>query len=146
MSALPLHAYIPGETDRHPDGAFDGIRASARQGMAAEDLANCAAFSTGLLYLEQGYYWEAHEVLEPVWLALPEATPERYAVQALIQIANARLKLRMERPRAALRLCDMAEDLAARAGDPAMGLPQYRLLDWISATRQMANQSTRSAL
>ncbi len=146
MSALPLHAYIPGETDRHPDGAFDGIRASARPGMSAEDLATCAAFSTGVLYLEQGYFWEAHEVLEPVWMALPEASAERYAVQALIQIANARLKLRMDRPRAALRLCDMAEDLAARAGDPAMGLPQARLLDWISATRQMSNRTPRSAL
>ncbi len=102
--ALPPHAYVPGQTPRHPEGAFDTLRDTARAGMSAEALADSAAFRAGLKYLEGEFFWEAHEVLEPVWMALPERSPERHLVQALIQLANARLKARMNRPRAVARL------------------------------------------
>ncbi|MCC5987981.1 MAG: DUF309 domain-containing protein [Pararhodobacter sp.] len=101
---LPSHAYLPGQTPRHPEGAFDQLRESARAGMSAEALAFSAAFRAGIFYLEKGYFWEAHEVLEPVWMALPHGASERHFLQALIQLANARLKARMGRPRAVARL------------------------------------------
>ncbi len=41
----------------------------------------------------------------------PDPSPERDMVQAVIQLANARLKLRMDRPKAAARLCGMVRDL-----------------------------------
>jgi hypothetical protein len=47
-------------------------------------------------------------------------------VQGVIQLANAALKARMERPRAVRRLCGMAETLLAQAGGPGalpLGLP-----------------------
>lgn len=101
---LPTHAYLPGQTPRHPEGTFDQLRESARAGMSAAALARSAAFRAGLYYLEKGYFWEAHELLEPVWMALPHGMPERHVLQALIQLANARLKARMQRPRAVARL------------------------------------------
>lgn len=118
---LPGHRYIPGETARHPEGAFDEMRAAAPE-RGAEGL----AWAHGLRLLEEGFYWEAHEVLEAVWLALPPNAADRVMTQAVIQIANAGLKLLMKRPKAALRLCDEAERLAAEAGRRAaspMGLP-----------------------
>lgn len=108
---IPAQAYVPGRTERPAEGVYDPIRETAQAGMTAEALARSAAFRHGLLYIESGFYWEAHEVLEPVWMALPEHSTERRFVQALIQTANGLLKLCMERPKAALRLCGIARGL-----------------------------------
>ena len=107
---VPPHAYIPGKTARHAEGWFDDIRASVAGAGSETDLANSQAFLTGLNYLEQGYYWEAHEVLEPVWMACPQGSEPRALVQGLIQLANARLKILMDRPKAARRLYAIAWD------------------------------------
>ena len=107
----PTHAYVPGLTPRHPEGTFDSIRGTAKLGMSTQDLAQCAAFRIGLRYIEEGFFWEAHELLEPVWMALPEPSPERRLVQGLIQIANGFLKRRMGRPKAARRLAAIAREL-----------------------------------
>ncbi|WP_168223064.1 DUF309 domain-containing protein [Oceanicola sp. D3] len=109
MSATPEYAYVPGQTARHPEGAFDGLRATAEPKPLASE-----ALTTGLDWIDAGYFWEAHEVLEPVWLALPDGAA-RTGIQALIQLANAGLKARMERPAAALRLCDIAARLIDEA-------------------------------
>ena len=42
-------------------------------------------------------------------MQIPQGSAERDMVQALIQLANARLKAVMARPRAVVRLCDMVE-------------------------------------
>ena len=82
------------------------------------------AFQAGLELLEAGFYWEAHEVLEPVWMNARANTPERHFVQALIQLANAALKLLMQRPGAATRLIDISTELLERSGpdETVMGL------------------------
>ncbi|WP_323771001.1 DUF309 domain-containing protein [Antarctobacter sp.] len=108
---VPAQAYVPGRTARHPEGLFDPIRATVHPGMGSDALAQSDAFRHGLFYIEHGFYWEAHEVLEPVWMALPDGGVERRFVQALIQAANGLLKLRMGRPKAALRLCGIARAL-----------------------------------
>ncbi|WP_245189077.1 DUF309 domain-containing protein [Mameliella alba] len=106
----PTHAHVPGQNARHPEGAFDHIRASAQPGMTPADLAESDAFRHGLFYIDSGFYWEAHEVLEPIWMALPGGQDRRF-LQALIQAANAFLKREMMRPGAARRLCGIARDL-----------------------------------
>jgi len=80
----PTHAHIPGRTPRHPEGAFDAIRDSVRAGTDIQSLAASQAFRIGLDWLDTGYCWEAHEVLEPVWMACPDGGAERALVQALI--------------------------------------------------------------
>ncbi|MFK7893947.1 MAG: DUF309 domain-containing protein [Granulosicoccus sp.] len=107
----PSHAYIPGSNKRHAADAFDAIRATATDEQTPGQLASSAAFQHGLLYLDRGYYWEAHEVLEAVWLALPPDSDEKRFVQGLIQLANACLKQQMQRPNAVRRLCEISRDL-----------------------------------
>lgn len=80
--------------------------------------------------METGYFWEAHEVWEPVWMALPAGAAERALAQATIQLANASLKARMGRPRAVSRLCDIAQALldgAGWQGCATMGVAPARL-------------------
>ncbi|WP_187430555.1 hypothetical protein ROLI_036870 [Roseobacter fucihabitans] len=110
----PPFAYVPGVTARHAEDRFDGIKASVTADMPAADLHHTSAFTTGLAYLDAGYFWECHEVLEAVWMQTADPSCERDMVQALIQLANARLKLRMGKPRAARRLCDMVSGHLAR--------------------------------
>jgi predicted metal-dependent hydrolase len=91
--------------------------------MSPEDIATCPAFLEGLRLLDSRWFWEAHEVLEPVWMACPPNSRERKAVKALIQIANARLKARMGMNRAVARLLVEATGIIAELGDqPVLGL------------------------
>lgn len=113
---FPDVAYLPGNTPRHPDDAFAALRASVVPGMDAGALISTAAWRAGHVYLAAGFFWEAHEMLEPVWLALPQNSAERAVVQAVIQLANAALKLLMGRETAARRICDLAEALLPVAG------------------------------
>lgn len=107
----PPFACIPGQTARHPEGWFDALKADPE-----------TALRVGIAYFERGYFWECHEVLEAVWLEAPDPSPERDMVQAVIQLANARLKLRMGRPKAAARLCGMVAGLLDRVPDGARPL------------------------
>jgi hypothetical protein len=107
----PDHIYIPGVNERHPENTFETIRITAMPDSSIEELANCDAFKHGIFYLEEGYFWEAHEVFEPVWMALPHDSEERRFVQGLIQLANASLKAEMARPKAVCRLCRIAREL-----------------------------------
>ncbi len=119
----PPHAHVPGQTPRHPEGAFDVIRDTARPGMSAAALAGSDAWATGLRFLDEGFFWEAHELLEPVWMACPDASAEREMAQCLIQVANAALKARMGRPRAVARILGLAEAHLARAEALGAGAP-----------------------
>lgn len=123
---LPSHRYIPGRTDRHADDAFDAFHNSVHPDMDVDALQSTVAWRAGLMFLDHGYFWEAHEVLEPVWMATARDSAEHQLVQGIIQIANAALKQKMERKAAALRLCVRARDhlRAARSagGEQIMGL------------------------
>ncbi len=116
----PPHAYVPGQTPRHPEGLFDVFKTGLSD-VPAEDLAGTRAWIYGLAFLKDGYYWEAHEVLEAVWLTCPPNAPERLMVQAIIQYANALLKERMGQPQATARLFALSDDLAREAVDRAGG-------------------------
>jgi hypothetical protein len=52
---------------------------------------------------DHGYFWESQEILEAVWAAAPQGGRERILLRACIQIANANLRLRMQKPHAAAR-------------------------------------------
>jgi uncharacterized protein len=121
----PSHAYVPGLTPRHADGLFDRFK-DARPGDPLTRLSASVSWAVGQDFLRAGYFWEAHEVLEALWLACPPNGAERLSVQAAIQLANAGLKARMGRKGAAVRLLEMARDLTteslARGCDPALAL------------------------
>ena len=131
---LPEHAYVPGQTPRHTEGRFAPICATARQHMSPTQLAQSEAFCTGLYYFRSGYFWEAHELFEPVWMALEEGSDDRRFLQALIQLANAQLKIKMQRPKAAKRLCMMVRDLLTTlAATRLMGQEISKIVECLEA-------------
>ena len=133
---------MPGRNARHPEDAFDALKRTVVPGAGAAELARSEAFRAGLRFLHAGYFWEAHEVLEPVWAALPDGGAERRLVQGLIQLANGRLKLRMGRPKAALRLAGLARALVpARAPGTLMTVDLEDLHQWIDALERRAGDA-----
>jgi hypothetical protein len=119
----PDTPYLPGVTPRPADPVFAPLKATLAGCETPEALAQSPCFRAGFVAFERGYYWEAHELWEPVWMALPDTSPERALVQGLIQLANAALKRRMGREKAALRIMTLATEALARAGtESRMGL------------------------
>ena len=70
----------------------------------------------GLALYRSGYFWEAHEAWEPLWLEARPNSRERAFLQALIQLANGWLKVAMGRGPAAARITGLVADHLARAG------------------------------
>lgn len=106
---LPPSPYLPGRTERPDEGYFDALKEGLETEESIEGLAASAAFQGGLAAFHREYFWEAHELWEAVWMRLPAASAERHLVQGLIQYANAGLKTRMGRQKAAGRIRELAE-------------------------------------
>lgn len=110
----PSHAYAPGHNERHAEDLFDAIKQGAEDADLSE-IPQTDAWRFGLAFLREGYFWEAHEVLEPLWLTCPPNSAERLLLQGIIQLANAGLKQVMDKERAAERLLDQSERLIREA-------------------------------
>ena len=103
---LPQWAYVPGETaeaeaDHDTLWQAKALVPSRFRGFVP---ARHPALRYGIALNDAGYFWESHQVLETVWAAVPQGGRERILLRACIQIANANLKLRMNKPHAAVRL------------------------------------------
>lgn len=110
---LPPLAYHPGVTPRPDESLFAPFKRLPIPA-TAEALAQTEAFRLGFTLFERGYFWEAHEVWEPVWMALPDGA-DKQLVQGLIQLANAGLKRAMGRDQAARRILTRADLHLAQA-------------------------------
>lgn len=119
---LPERPYWPGMTPRPESGVVFEISDAAADAVTERNWRSSEAWAAGFVLLRRGYYWEAHEVWEPVWHALAPNGAERVFVQAAIQHANAELKAAMGRSRAAARLRVLAmahlKDACARGFRP----------------------------
>ena len=102
---LPQWAYVPGET-AEAEADHDTL-ANAKALVPARFREFVPARHPALRYafalIAAGYFWESQEVLEAVWAAAPQGGRERIVLRACIQIANANLRLRMNKPHAAAR-------------------------------------------
>lgn len=105
---LPDYAYIPGINARHKEGFLNHVKDMAsditKDGTAKDNL----AWLYGIRLLENAFYWECHEVLEEVWMKAAPNSRERYLVQGIIHLANAALKIKMDRASAAQKLASLA--------------------------------------
>jgi predicted metal-dependent hydrolase len=102
---------------------LEAAKALAPSVMRHEDWQDNAAYLYGHDLLGAGFFWEAHEVWEAVWLSCLPNSVEKLLLRMLIQQANGRLKLAMGRYRAAERLAAEVEvlrsELAGRLGNGA---------------------------
>ena len=77
VATLLTEPHLPGRTQRPSEEVFEPIKHRLAQTSSTDDLAQSDAFSFGIEAFLHGYFWEAHELWEAVWLRLPPASPER---------------------------------------------------------------------
>lgn len=134
---LPAQRHIPGSASVPDRDPLDAVKALTPPRVTSDAWGRVPAYTYGLHLHAHGYFWEAHEVWEPVWLATAPNSRERHLLAALIQLANACLKLEMAQPKAALRLLQAShEHLAECRGPPdstLLGLNPSALSEDISA-------------
>ena len=120
--ALPPQPYVPGRSPRpSDDDDIHRVAAAAPDPTDPLSWADNAAWLAGIRLYAAGYFWEAHEVWEPVWMRARPNSRERLLVQGVIQLANGALKQAMGRPVAARRLADLAVALIADSGAAGPG-------------------------
>lgn len=112
---LPDHAHLPGINARSGDSVLEEAKQLAPAQTRSRDWQDNAAWLYGVRLLREGFYWEAHEVLETVWMNAAPNSREKALVQALIHGANARLKRRLGMSNAARRLVALSKQACERA-------------------------------
>ena len=119
----PRWAYVPGETGEveADSETLDMAKALVPPAFRGYVPARHPALRYGLTLNDRGYFWEAQEVLEAVWAAAPQGGRERILLRACIHIANANLRLRMQRAHSSARLFgDALSELQALSGRKAV--------------------------
>ena len=92
---FPTYRFVPGKAPhptREPDG-HSYNKTPAQLGLfKSGDWLTCDEYLYGIDLFNHEYWWEAHEVLEAVWVAAGRRTVTGLFIQGLIQIAIAHLK------------------------------------------------------
>lgn len=92
---LPAYRYVPGQTPhptRDPGGHSYNRKTETLGPFDPEDWKSCEAYLYGIDLFNHGFWWEAHEVLETVWIAADRRSEAGLFIKGLIQIAVAYLK------------------------------------------------------
>ena len=105
---LPDHAHVPGFNARHHNELLESVVAMASPITSNNGWRENPAWLYGIRLFNQGFFSEAHEVLERVWMNAQPNSRERHLVQGVVQLANARLKEVAGRTKAAERLFAIA--------------------------------------
>ena len=104
---LPIRKYIPGQgvhPDRHPQGShipdipFEDVE------LTKDNWQHCQRYLYGIDLFNAGYWWEAHEVLEELWVECGRTTEIARFLQGIIQVSAALLKDSISNTRGAKRL------------------------------------------
>ncbi len=104
---FPSYRFVPGESP-HPTRDKDGHSYNKLPVPLApfdpRDWYKCEEYLYGIDLFNHGYWWEAHEALEAVWVAAGRRTRTGLFIQGLIQIAAAHLKRLQGRHSVATRM------------------------------------------
>ena len=92
---FPAYRFVPGKAP-HPTCDPDGHsynKTPVQLGIfKSGDWQSCDEYLYGIDLFNHEYWWEAHEVLEAIWVAAGRRTVTGLFIQGLIQIAVAHLK------------------------------------------------------
>lgn len=136
---FPAYAYQPGRTPhptRDPEGHSYGAETRTPDPPDPQHWRACGDYLYGIDLFNHGFYWEAHEAWEGLWVACGRVGPTATFLQALINLAAARFKARWGSARGtaanaatALRLLQSFAAQTGRHGGQFMGLDVGVLAD-----------------
>lgn len=133
----PAFTYVPGRTP-HPESDPAGVRfgqprAPARP-LAPHAWTENARYCQGLALFNRGYYWEAHEAWEGLWLAAGRRGPVADFLKGLIHLAAAGVKVRQGLPAGVVDHADRALALL-RVTHAQLGGAGFAGLAWEDLTQ-----------
>ncbi len=108
---LPEHPHHPGTGSVAETALLSEVKATCPKVTDPDSWRKNRPYRYGWSLFEAGFYWEAHEVWEPVWLACRQNSLEKIFLRAAIQMTNACLKRVMGNRKAARRLFDHVDEL-----------------------------------
>jgi len=111
QTPFPAYRYLPFRPDmphprRNPAGHSFDREEEFLPGFSADQWRDCHPYLYGIDLFNHGYWWEAHEAWEAVWLAAGQDTRTGQFIQGLIQVAAAQLKRSMGEETGARLLTD----------------------------------------
>lgn len=97
QNPFPAYRYLPFQPDiPHPRNDPAGHSYAQEEdylpGFVPADWSTCGPYLYGVDLFNHGYWWEAHEAWEAVWLAAGRDTGHGTFIQGLIQLAGSQLK------------------------------------------------------
>lgn len=113
---FPRYAYLPGRFPhpvRDPRGHSYQVHEPPLC-ITIEAALSSEPYRWGVDLFNHGYYWEAHEAWEPLWLAAKQSTPHLLFFKGLILLAAAGVKIREGKLTAARRHAGRASSLFRR--------------------------------
>ena len=122
---FPAYRFVPGKTPhptRDPDGHSYNADPEQIASFDAEDWNSCELYLYGIDLFNHGFWWEAHEALEAVWVAAGRHTETGLFIQGLIQIAVAHLKAFQGFKAAAKRMAWKGLDKLGHPGGGYLGI------------------------
>ncbi len=150
---FPPYAYVPGRTPhptRDPDGHSYGAELEIPEALDPEQWRGCCEYLYGIDLFNHGFYWEAHEAWEGLWVACGRRGPTATYLQALINLAAAGFKARWGSARGmranaetAVRLFKSAASQLGSHSTHYMGLDIQVLADY-AGTISKPQQSTKT--
>ena len=130
---LPMKAYLPGCMTPFIDESI--LKSTFPQPVSNSTWQKNADWLYGIDLFNNEFYWETHAVLEAVWLKIPPTMPERRFVQAVIQVAAARLKQVLGQPRPARFLLQAAKEKCIGLPEIFCGILLSELLEVTGTSR-----------
>lgn len=127
---FPPYAYVPGQAPhptRDPAGHSYGAPPEQTDPFDPDTWQDDERYLHAIDLLNHDYWWEAHEALEGLWIAVGRRTPPGRFLQGLIQIGVAMLKRHQAMPDAARRLADAGLAKLGAVPDRFMGVDQRDL-------------------
>ena len=137
---LPPYAYLPGRTPhptRDPEGHSYAAEAARAEAPGPDAWRDCGDYLYGIDLFNHGFFWEAHEAWEGLWVACGRKGATASYLQGLINLAAAGFKARWGHARGmranaetALRLLKAAESQLGGEARCYMGLDVGALADY----------------
>lgn len=116
---LPAYAYVPGRgwphPTRDPRGHSFGREVSVVPALDPDAWQSNEAWLEAIELFDHGYYWEAHEAWEGLWVAAGRAGAMGDFLNGLIKLAAAGVKIRQGKAPQANRLACLASERFGRA-------------------------------
>jgi len=92
---FPSYRFVPGRSPhptRDPEGHSYNKAPEQLVLFEVDQWRSCGEYLYGIDLFNHGYWWEAHEALEAVWVAVGRHTETGLFIQGLIQVSVAHLK------------------------------------------------------